>query len=141
MIVNVEVAVVREDGRYLMIVRGDDEEYLPGVLVFPGGKLDPEVVTDAIEATAIRELHEEVGLRVSEPHYVESHTFLAGDELVLDVVVLARYAGGEPHAADPGEVAAVRWMSVAEIHAHPDVQPWTRVSLERAERVRRTAGW
>lgn len=141
MIVNVEVAVVRDDGRYLMIVRGDGEEYLPGVLVFPGGKLDPEVFVEALEATAIREVREEVGLDVRETRYVESHTFLAGDELVLDVVMLARYAGGEPFAADPGEVARVRWMSAAEIHAHPDAQPWTRTSLDRAERVRREAGW
>jgi len=141
MIVNVEVAVVRQDGRYLMIVRGDDEEFLPGVLVFPGGGLDPELLTDALEATAIRELREEVGLEVSETRYVESHTFLAGEELVFDVVMLARYAGGEPFAADPGEVAGVRWMSIAEIHAHPDVQPWTRTSLDRAERVRREVGW
>lgn len=124
-----------------MIVRGEDEEYLPGVVVFPGGTLDPELLTDALEATAIREVREEVGLIVSELRYVESHTFLAGDELVLDVVFLARYAGGEPHAVDPGEVAGIQWLTVTEIHSHPDVQPWTRASLDRAEQVRRAVGW
>ena len=36
--VNVEGAIVK-DGRYLMIVRGE-EEYAPGGLSFPGGKVE-----------------------------------------------------------------------------------------------------
>ncbi|MGI8486686.1 MAG: NUDIX domain-containing protein, partial [Thermomicrobiales bacterium] len=71
-LVNVEVAIVRGD-EYLMIVRGDDEEFGAGWLGMPGGKVDwNEPLADVLEHTARREVMEEVGLLLDEPiHYVE----------------------------------------------------------------------
>ena len=131
-VVNVEIVVVRGD-RILMIVRGD-ALFGAGWLTFPGGKLDWEgEVPHALEATARRELLEEVGLALAPPVvYVESHTFAVGDMHVLDVVMLARAGEGEARIAAPEEVAGVAWMTAEEILADPRVQPWTRASLELA---------
>ncbi|MGN6032082.1 MAG: NUDIX domain-containing protein, partial [Thermomicrobiales bacterium] len=113
-------------------------------LGFPGGKLEwGEGDQDAVEATARREAEEETGLVLGpEIAYVESHTF-GTDDPCLDIVMLARPAANSPTAAirDPEEVAALAWMTVAEIAADPRVQPWTLASLERAERVRERLGW
>ncbi len=142
MIVNVEVAVVR-DGRYLATTRGDGESYGARWVGFPGGKVDPGFpVGNILEETARREVHEETGLKLDEPVvYVESHTFGVGEETVLDVVMLARSLTGTPFAASPDEVAAVEWLTFDGMMAHPDAQQWTRDSLVLVERERARRGW
>jgi 8-oxo-dGTP diphosphatase len=140
-IVNVEAAVVR-DGRYITIVRGPGVAFLPGALSLPGGKMEHDAGQDAIEATARREVREEVGLELGpEIVYVESHVFAAGDVQVCDVVVLGRWASGEAHPVAPAEVAAVEWLTAAEILADSRTQPWTAESVRGAEAVRLRLGW
>ncbi len=140
-IVNVEGAVVK-DGQYLMIVRSE-EEYAPGGLSFPGGKVEGAGnLDDILEETLRREIAEEVGLEVhDEMVYVRSSAFVAEGDPVVDVVFLCCYRAGTAVAADPAEVAAVRWMTAREAIAHPETPPWTRMSLELAERIRLEKGW
>lgn len=134
LLVNVEI-IVRRGDRYLTIVRSEQEEYGGGWLCFPGGKLDPGTADPhALELTGQRELMEEVGLAVDieDLIYVESHTFLVGDETVLDVVLLTESARGEATAIDTDEVAEILWLTEAEIMTDPRVQPFTRESLKLA---------
>jgi len=140
-IVNVEGAIVK-DGCYLMVVRGE-QEYAPGGLSFPGGKVEGAgSADDVLEDTLRREIAEEVGPEVHrEMAYLRSSAFLAEGEPVVDVVFLCRWKSGEAVAADPAEVAAVRWMTAAEATAHPETPPWTRLALELAEKVRLERGW
>lgn len=140
-IVNVEGAITR-DGGYLLVVRGE-EEYAPGGLNFPGGKVEgAEEADDVLEETLRREIVEEVGLEVEEEMaYIRSSAFLAEGDPVVDVVFLCRWKSGQARAIDPAEVAAVRWMTAAEAIAHPETPPWTRLSLELAEEVRLERGW
>lgn len=140
-IVNVEGAIFK-DGQYLMIVRGE-EEYAPGGLNFPGGKVEGVDSLDGIlEETLRREIAEEVGLQVHEEMlYLKSSSFVADGDPVVDVVFLCRHKSGTAVAADPGEVAAVRWMTAEEASAHPETPPWTRNALELAERIRLAKGW
>lgn len=133
-IVSVEVIVARNDC-FLTIVRSADEEFGAGWLCFPAGKLDPgRADPDALESTGRRELMEEVGLvvEIGALTYVESHTFLVGTVTVLDIVMMAESATGEPVSQDPAEVAEVLWLTEREIMRDPRVQPWTRESLRRA---------
>ena len=141
-VVNVEALVVR-DGRYCTIVRGANVPQAPGGFGFPGGKMEADAGDDALEATARRELWEEVGVEVGpEMAYVESHLFVADDGTpVLDVVMLCQWAAGEGHPAAPEEVAAVAWLTAEEILADRRTMPWTAGSLRRAEEVRRARGW
>jgi 8-oxo-dGTP diphosphatase len=140
-IVNVEGAIVK-DGRYLMVVRGE-EEYAPGGLNFPGGKVEGAgSADDVLEETLRREIAEEVDLEVhAEMAYLRSSAFVAVGDPVVDVVFLCRWKSGSAVVADLGEVAAVRWMTAAEAIAHPETPPWTRLALELAERVRLERGW
>ena len=140
-IVNVEGAVAK-DGCYLMIVRGE-EEYAPGGLSFPGGKVEGITrADDVLEQTLRREIAEETGLEVcDEMAYLRSSAFVAEGIPVVDIVFLCRWKSGEAQAADPGEIAAVRWMTAEKAIAHPDTAPWTRLSLELAEKTRFERGW
>ncbi len=140
-IVNVEVAVWRE-GRYLAITRGADEAVGAGEVTFSGGKVDLEIpLDDILEATARREVLEEVGISLREPlHYVESHTFGSAAFPVLDVVMLAQADAGDLVIAE-NEVEHAEWLTFSDMMAHPSVQPWTQESLRRADRLRITLGW
>ncbi|MEX2314313.1 MAG: NUDIX domain-containing protein [Thermomicrobiales bacterium] len=141
-LINVEAAVYH-DGRYFVIVRGDEEDHAAGMLAFPGGKLDFSVTSDVIERTVAREVEEETGAIVDEIMYVESHSFIAPNDgtPVVDIVYLCHYVSGTPTISDPGEVAALRWMTVAEILAEPASPPWMAPSLALVERKRRELGW
>jgi 8-oxo-dGTP diphosphatase len=139
--INVEAAVYH-DGRYLMIVRGSEENHAAGMLAFPGGGLDYVESPDILERTAVREIEEETGVTAGSVEYVEAHSFTTPDGTpVVDVVFLCRYVTGTPAITDPGEVAALRWMTAAEILADPACPPWMESSLTLVERKRRALGW
>lgn len=140
LVANVEVLVVRGDGRYLMVVRSAEEEVSPGALALPGGKVDISgPLDDALEETARREVREETGVEVEDVQYLRSYIFFTEQrEPVLDIICLCRYSGGEARPGDPREVAEVRWMTADEILGRPDTPPWYRRNLELAQ-VRRCA--
>lgn len=141
-IVNVEAAVVK-DGRYLMVVRSEQEAHAAGALSFPGGKVDFAGPADAIlETTARREVREGTGVIIDdECVYVESKAFGAAGEPVVDVVLLCHYQAGAVTPGDPAEVAALLWLTAAEVLAHPRTPPWTAQSIRLAEPLRQRRGW
>ena len=139
-------AFIWHEGRYLMMVRGAGEEIAPGALTQPGGKVEGAgFAQDVIEATLAREVREEVGVEITDPTYVESHTFdgtFAGQAIpVLDLVFLCRYVSGDPRAEDPEEVAGIEWLTPDQLRSDDRLQWFTAASLERAEVVRRRLGW
>jgi 8-oxo-dGTP diphosphatase len=137
-IVNVEAVVMRGDS-YLMIERSEKEQHAPGILSFPGGKVENAgVCSHILEATLRREVLEETGILIQEQvHYLESKSFLFNDGLpVVDIVFLCEYASGEAAVTDPDEVAGVHWMTAAEILTHPKSPPWMPASLELAEQMK-----
>lgn len=139
-IVNVE-GVVRRGARYLLTVRGERESHAPGTLSLPGGKVESgDATQDTLEVALKREILEETGVTADSPVYLESKWFRADDgEAVVDVVFLCEYAGGDAAARDPIEVAEVLWLTAAEVAIHPKAPPWTRGSIEKAERTGRGA--
>lgn len=142
-IVNVEAAIVR-DGRYLLVVRGEEEEHAPGTLALPGGKVEEAGrVADVLEETTRREVAEEVGVTLdTDLAYVHSVAFTTDyGAPVVDVVFLCRDTGGDAAALDAGEVAAVAWMTAAEVAAHDQAPPWTRRTIALAEATRLRLGW
>lgn len=142
-LVNVEAAILKDE-QYLMVIRGEHEAHAPGVLTFPGGKVEDAGLADGIlEATLRREILEEVGLQVdTEMIYLESKSFLGDDgQAVVDVVFLCRHASGAPVITDPGELAAIHWLTAQEILTHPKTPAWTGQSIEMAEAKRLELGW
>lgn len=140
-VVDAEVALLRDDGRYLMTVRGEGESHAAGTLAFPGGAVEREERTDILEETVRRELAEEAGLSVGTLAYVESHTFEDDGDHCLVVVFIGRYAGGEPRISDRSEIADLRWMSPDEIVNAPITPPWIVEMIARVEERRRSLGW
>ncbi|UPM42257.1 NUDIX hydrolase [Halocatena salina] len=138
---NVEGAV-SNGSAYLLGMRSHEEEHAAGELSLIGGTVDAETDGDVLQATVRREIREETTVEVGEMAYVESHQFHTDDGTpVVNVVFLCQYESGTAVAAEPEEIASVQWMSAKEITSHPDTQPWTRRSVEKAERRRLELGW
>ena len=130
-VVNTQCAVFR-DKRILMIVRGEGVRHAPGVLAFPGGKVEIEDgPADVLESAVRREVLEETGVTVSPNlEYVRSVSFSLNDGIpVVDVLFLGEYVEGEPYITDPGEVAEILWMTPDEILANDKTQPWLKDAI------------
>jgi 8-oxo-dGTP diphosphatase len=141
-VVDVEVAVVRDDGAFLLIRRGPGEAHAAGTWAFPGGALDVELKPDVLESAVRRELFEETGLSVTQLEYVESHCFMiAEDTPVLVVLFIAPFAGGDTVISDSDEVAAVAWRTAAEVIADATSEPWIVDMMRRAEARRLSLVW
>ena len=115
-------------------------EQAPGVLAFPGGKVEVEDGPDSVlEAAVRREVQEETGVTVApELDYVRSVNFTMDDgTAVVDVLFHGAYNAGEPAITAPEEVADIRWMTVDEILAHERTPPWLTSDVELVEALRR----
>jgi hypothetical protein len=56
-------------------------------------------------------------------------------------VFLCLYKTGDPRIAAPDEVAAITWMTAQEVLENSKTPPWTRQSIELAEKKRLLKGW
>jgi len=141
-VVNVEVLLHR-DGRWLLIKRGAEEKHAPGSLAGVGGKAevtDPADVPNILEATARREVDEEIGVDISGVAltYVESGYFTSDDgDPVINIVFTGPLpADAQPFPASPEEVAGIVWLTTAEAETDSTCPPWTLRALRRAEPLR-----
>ena len=101
----VAVALIDPDGRVLVSERPAGKQ-LAGLWEFPGGKVEPG---ERPEATLIRELAEELGIRVEEPCLAPltfaSHAY-PEFHLLMPLYVCRRWTG----TPQPMEGQALKWV-------------------------------
>jgi 8-oxo-dGTP diphosphatase len=85
--------IVDEHNRMLLLHRTDDVTGLEGQWEMPGGKLEPG---EAAEAAAMRELYEELGIRVQLTEHLGSEVFEQRDRPYLYQWFRATIVGGQP---------------------------------------------
>lgn len=111
---SVNVVVVDEAGRLLLIHRTDNDNW-----ALPGGALD---LGESLPDAAIRETLEETGVRAeitglsgiyTDPRHVILYTSNDEARQEFSVVFVARPVGGEPTPSD--ESSEVRWVEPAAI--------------------------
>ena len=102
------IAVVEQDGQYLVGVRGP-ESSLAGAAEFPGGKCLPD---ETPEACAVRECLEETGLRVIAASELHREQFDYPHGRVDLHFWLCRPAAGENISADH---RGFRWVATEDL--------------------------
>ena len=110
----VACALVDADKRVLIAQRPEGKA-LAGLWEFPGGKVEPG---ERPEATLIRELHEEIGITVSEPCLAPltfaSHSY-DDFHLLMPLFVCRRFRG----IAQPREGQALKWVRPKQMRDYP----------------------
>jgi 8-oxo-dGTP diphosphatase len=101
------VGVALVEGGRVLAARRSGPSALAGLWEFPGGKVEPG---EDPEATAVREISEELGCTIEVTAWLEGETAISED-LVLRVAT-ARLVAGDPV---PGEHDAVRWLRADEL--------------------------
>jgi len=131
--------LLRRSGRWLLTVRAPDVAYAPGMIGLVGGHVEPVVGPGIFEATARREALEETGLDLTDVplRYLSSELYRGPrDQPVLTVTYAGELpAGREPQLADPDELAAVGWWSVAELLTADSCSPWIPPLVAAAEEL------
>ena len=134
--VTVCVLIQRGD-RWLLVVRAPGVVYAPNKIGMIGGHVDvtdPE--GDVLEATARREVVEEVGLDLSGVPltYLESEFFITnGGERQITVTFSAPApSGDEPYVNAADELAEVGWWTLNDLEADPRCPPWLPALIRRA---------
>ncbi|SET18364.1 ADP-ribose pyrophosphatase YjhB, NUDIX family [Oceanobacillus limi] len=136
-IVNVEGAIYHK-GKWLLIKRSEKEEHAAGALSLVGGKVDPSEGTSSniLERTLIREIFEEVGIKVKVRSYVNSSSFISDSgKHVVDIVFLCDYESGDAFAKSPDEVDEVVWMTSEEITNDTMLAGYLRENMKLAEEI------
>ena len=110
----VAVALIDVDGRVL-IARRPEGKTLAGLWEFPGGKVEPG---ERPEAALIRELHEELGITVSEaclaPFVFASHAY-DSFHLLMPLYLCRRWDG----VVTAREHDALAWVKPSKLADYP----------------------
>jgi len=106
--VTVVAAVLKHAGRVLLTRRYDDA-HLGGLWEFPGGKVEKG---ESLEEALIREIREELGIRIKLGPLIRDETFAYDDRTVHLHFFDCRVLKGEPRAIGVAEMA---WVFPAEL--------------------------
>jgi len=110
----VAVALVDPDGRILLSQRPEGKQ-LAGLWEFPGGKVEPN---ERPEAALIRELSEELGIKVEEPCLAPltfaSHAY-EDFHLLMPLYICRRWSG----LATGREGQALKWVKPHDLRSYP----------------------
>jgi len=107
-------ALIDPDKRVL-IARRPEGKAMAGLWEFPGGKVEPG---ETPEETVIRELHEELAVRINEPCLAPlsfaSHDY--GEFHLLMPLFICRRWEGQP---SPREAQEIKWVRANRLRAFP----------------------
>lgn len=108
------VAYVLKGDQVLFGVRSTPPN--PGKLNIPGGFLE---IGETAEAATLREVEEELGLKVQLVDYLGSYAthYVEGSQRVLNIVFIARSLGGEIKPGDDMNGGQPVWRSIDDLPA------------------------
>ena len=137
--VTVCVLIHRGDS-WLLVVRAPGVAYAPNKIGLIGGHVDlSRPVAGVLEATARREVDEEVGVDLSEVplHYLESEFFITDEGERQITITFTAHAPPEiePYPNAPDELTEVGWWTLDDLEADPRCPSWLPPLIRRASDV------
>jgi 8-oxo-dGTP diphosphatase len=134
--VTVCVLIQRGDS-WLLVVRAPDVAYAPNMIGMIGGHVDvTRPLAGVLEATARREVAEEVGLDLSAVRlrYLESEFFITdkGERQITVTFTAHALPAVEPYINAPDEVVEVGWWTINDLEADVRCPSWLPLLIRRA---------
>lgn len=120
------IGIVLREGRFLVVERSQTV-VAPGRLCFPGGGIEPG---ETPEEALVREFFEELGIAVRPVRFLWENTTPWQVHLSW---WLAELTGDTEMTPDPTEVAAVHWMTIAELESAEMLLESNRPFLRRLQ--------
>lgn len=137
--INTEAAIYK-DGKWLVGVRSEKESEGAGLLAFVGGTVEyNDNMTNILESAVIREVQEEIGVKVKVLDFVNSSSFVSkkGNH-VINIVFLCKIEGeGVPKVVSEDEMDSLLWLTTDEIINYPNSPKWLWESLRKADELAR----
>lgn len=120
------IAIIERNGRFLTITRSMNVA-APGTICFPGGGIEPN---ETPEQALCRECVEELGIAVEPVRLLDVFVTPWNVRLYCYAAEMGPEAVIQPNEA---EVAAVQWLTISEMLAHPDLLESNRPLLKKLE--------
>jgi 8-oxo-dGTP pyrophosphatase MutT (NUDIX family) len=129
--------LIHRGNSFLLVVRSPGVAYAPNMIGMIGGHvevIDPE--RNVLEATARREVAEEVGLDLSGVPltYLESEFFItdSGERQITVTFAGPAPSGDQPYVHAPDELVEVGWWTLNDLEADTRCPPWLPALIRRA---------
>lgn len=132
--INTEAAIYK-DKKWLVGIRSTKDSEAGGSLSLIGGTVEhKDALIDTLENALIREIYEEIGVKVKVIDFVNDTSFISkrGNH-VINVVMLCEIIAGEPKVISPDETESLVWLTIDEIIKHPNTTKWLCDSIKKAE--------
>ena len=125
-------AWVRNDNKYLLAKRSSKDDQMAGKWAVPGGKVDMELENNIIENSLKREVMEEVGVKVSNPRFFASRSFIrSSGHHVVALSFLLDYKSGDAKPLEGQD--EIRWVTMEEMKVLLD-EHWNDVLSSLAKK-------
>jgi 8-oxo-dGTP diphosphatase len=130
--------LIRRGDTWLLVLRAPEVAYAPNMIGLIGGHVEvTEPAAGVLEATARREVAEEVALDLSEVPltYLESEFFITpgGEQQITVTFTASAPSDNEPSVHAPAELVEVRWWTISDLEADPRCPAWLPDLLRRAD--------
>jgi 8-oxo-dGTP diphosphatase len=129
--------LIHRGNSFLLVVRSPGVAYAPNMIGMIGGHvevIDPE--RNVLEATARREVAEEVGLDLSGVPltYLESEFFItdSGERQITVTFAGPAPSGDQPYVNALDELVEVGWWTLDDLEADTRCPPWLPALIRRA---------
>lgn len=129
--------LIHRGNSFLLVVRSPGVAYAPNMIGMIGGHvevIDPE--RNVLEATARREVAEEVGLDLSGVplKYLESEFFItnSGERQITVTFSAPVPSADQPYVNAPEELLEVGWWTLNDLEADTRCPPWLPALIRRA---------
>lgn len=110
-------ALIEKDGKYLVLKRSSDNNYMPGKWDTPGGTIH---YGEAIDTALKREIYEETSLTCEQKEVLFVYSFMSGPSRhQFQIVYRCLYLKGEINLV-AGDHNDYRWLTLEELKKLPD---------------------
>ena len=107
----VVVAVLHRDGKIFVAKRADSKIVMPGKFELVGGHVEPG---EALEVALVREVEEEVGLRIVPGKICCAFTYKSEDIFKVEICYLAAVPEGQEPNLNPEDHSDGLWVARGE---------------------------